>query len=198
MTTALVPKRAPAEPTVHRFTKDEYYRMGGAGLFGDRRVELMGGEIIDMTLIGPMHSAAVTLARQTLDAALSGFHCRDQQSVDASDDSEPQPDLAVVSGGPRDYSGAHPTKPVLVVEVSDGSLQYDRTMKASRYAASGIGEYWIINLPDRKLEVMRGPQPDPAERFGYGYPDVRSLTISDVVQPLVRPEVTIAVADLIP
>lgn len=198
MTTALAPKRTPAEPTPYRFTKAEYYRMGDAGLFRDRRVELMGGEIIDMSPIGPMHAAAVILARQTLDRALVGFHCRDQQPIDAADDSEPQPDLAVVAGGPREYTAAHPSKPVLIVEVSDWSLRYDRGIKGSRYAASGIAEYWIINLPDKKLEVRRDPQPEPSERFGHHYATVQSLSISEAVQPPVMPTVSIAVMDLIP
>src|SRR5262249_23775846 len=105
---------------------------------------------------------------------------------------------AVVAGAPRDYRDAHPATAVLIVEVAETSLRYDRTQKASLYARSDIAEYWIVNLPDRQLEVYRDPQPDAAQPFGFGYASVRILGEQDRVSPLAAPGVAIAVADLLP
>jgi Uma2 family endonuclease len=83
--------------------------------------------------------------------------------------SEPEPDAAVVRGTVRDFAAEHPTSAVLVVEVSDSTLAFDRDVKASLYAAAGIPEYWIVNLVERQLEIHREPTPMPAARLGYGY-----------------------------
>src|SRR5688500_7704612 len=107
----------PAEPRVHRWTKDEYYR--AAELFSNRRVELIGGEIIDMSPIGPQHAVAVVLAHRALERAMPDFYVRDQLPFDASEDSEPEPDLAVLAGSPRDHRDAHPKQVALIVEVAD-------------------------------------------------------------------------------
>ena len=105
--------------------------------------------------------------------------------------SEPEPDIAVVVGVPRDYRDAHPTTAVLVVEVSDATLALDRQRKKTVYARRGIKEYWVLNLLEARLEVYRDPK-------GEDYQDVRSLTGSDKVSPLACPVATIAVADLLP
>ncbi len=197
MTTALAPKRSPAEPTPHRFTKEEYYQMGEAGLFRDRRVELMGGEIIDMSPIGPMHSAVVTHVRRLLERLFPDYHVRDQQPFDASDDSEPEPDLALVPGSPGDYRLAHPSQVALIVEVADSSLHYDRNRKASRYAASGVADYWVVNLFARRVEVYRSPEADESQPFGFGYASREIVEIAGELSPIVTPSVKIPVRDLL-
>ena len=107
------------------------------------------------------------------------------------DYSEPEPDVAVVSGPMRDYRDAHPTSAVLVVEVSHESLRYDRTVKQRLYARCGIPEYWLLALTEARLEVYR----DPA---GDGYQSVASHAAGDEVAPLARPDARIVVGDLLP
>jgi Uma2 family endonuclease len=188
----------PAEPRVHRWTKEEYYRAGKAGVFEGRHVELMGGEIVDMSPIGPLHASVVTHVRRVLEQRFPGHHVRDQQPIDAAEDSEPEPDLAVVQGQPLDYAEAHPKRAVLIVEVADWSLAYDRGPKASRYAASGVPDYWVMNLPTRQVEVFRDPRPDATQAFGAGYASHTIATIDDTLTPLAMPNVTIPVRDLFP
>ena len=114
-----------------------------------------------------------------------------QLPVAIDDYSEPEPDVAVVTGEIRDYRDAHPTSPLLVVEVSDDSLRHDRTVKQRLYARCGIPEYWILALPDARLEVYRDPAQD-------GYRTVTIHGAGDTVAPLARPEARIAVDDLLP
>jgi len=105
--------------------------------------------------------------------------------------SEPEPDVAVVEGTIDDYVEAHPSTAVLVVEVADASLQFDRTRKAALYARAGIPDYWIVNLLDGVLEVHRQPE-------GDAYRERLVLPSQERVRPLARPEVEIAVAELLP
>jgi Uma2 family endonuclease len=186
----------PGEPRVHRWTKDEYYR--AAELLNEGRVELLGGEIIDMSPIGPQHAVAVVLAHRALERAMPDFYVRDQLPFDASEDSEPEPDLAVLAGSPRDHRDAHPKQVALIVEVADWSVNYDRGRKASRYAASGVPDYWVMNLPQRQLEVFRDPRPDPTQPFGFGYASHTVVPADGTISPLVAPQAIIHVRDLLP
>ena len=111
--------------------------------------------------------------------------------------SELSPDLAVVPGGPRDNL-ATPTAALLVVEISDSTLSYDRRRKGSLYARAGISDYWIVNLNRGQLEVYRRPIPVPTCRYGYGYSVMDVLGPDDVASPLVAPQARVAVADLLP
>ncbi|MBI2370409.1 MAG: Uma2 family endonuclease, partial [Deltaproteobacteria bacterium] len=104
----------------------------------------------------------------------------------------------VVPGSPRDYLDAHPTTALLVVEVADTTLVYDRDLKGSLYARAGIAEYWIVNLTDRALEVYRDPAPSPRARYGSSYQTFQRLSPPDSVSPLAAPWARIAVADLLP
>jgi Uma2 family endonuclease len=111
----------------------------------------------------------------------------------------PEPELAVVPGGSRDYTATgHPTTALLIVEVSDTTLSYDRGRKASLYARAGIADYWIVNLVDRQLEVYRQPQPDATRPYGYGYISAATFTAAESVSPLAAASVSLAVADLLP
>jgi Uma2 family endonuclease len=103
-----------------------------------------------------------------------------------------------VSGDALDYLDAHPTTAALIVEVADTSLALDRGRKASLYASAGITEYWILNLVDRQLEVLRDPGPAPQQIYGHGYAAVTTHSRGDVVSPLALPHGTVAVADLLP
>jgi Uma2 family endonuclease len=189
----------PAVPAARRFTRAEYYQMANMGWFEGQRVELIGGEIVEMPALNPPHPAATKLTEKTLEAAFGpGFHARVQAPLTLPDDSEPEPDVAIVPGQPRDYSTAHPTAALLVVEVSESSLKYDQDTKGSLYASAGLQEYWIVNLVDRQLEVYRRPVPDPNEPHGFTYDDVTFLGPNDFVSPLALPQARIAVADLLP
>jgi Uma2 family endonuclease len=188
----------PPEPRIRRWTKEEYYRLGREGFFTGRRVELMAGEIIEMSPIGPLHAAVTTHVRLVLEQNFPGHHVRAQSPFDAADDSEPEPDLAVVQGSPLDYVDAHPKKVALIVEVADWSIKYDRGPKASRCAASGVADYWVFNLPARHVEVFRDPQPDPTQPFGYAYATHFIVSVEGTLSPLLLPGVSIAVRDLLP
>ncbi len=142
---------------------------------------------------------AIGLTDEALRAAFgSGWHVRSQGPIALDDESEPEPDIAVVSGSRRDYAAAHPTQPVLLVEVADSSLSFDRRRKGSLYARARVPEYWIVNLIDRVLEVHRNPQPAAGAVFGWRYAQIRRLSPDETVTPLGAPEARILVADLLP
>src|SRR5205823_3839971 len=111
---------------------------------------------------------------------------------------QPQPDVAVVVGDPRDYASKHPTTAVLLIEVSDSSLRQDRRVKAHRYTQVGIADYWIVNLVDRQLEIHRHPGPDPQRKGQYRYADLTIVPATGAATPLAAPGAVIAAADLLP
>src|SRR5713101_8781663 len=154
--------RSSAAPTVHRFTRDEYYRMAEAGLFRDERVELLEGEIISMSPQNTPHASTVYRLDSRLQQQIGNTTCiRCQLPIVLNDWSEPEPDIAVCVPDPDDYGRAHPQpgQILLLIEVSDASFPYDRGQKTAAYAASGIPELWIVNLPDRRIEVLTDPDP---------------------------------------
>lgn len=154
--------RASAAPTVHRFTRDEYYRMAEAGLFRDERVELLDGEIITMSPQLTSHAFTVNRLMYVLIAELGATALvRVQAPIVPNDWSEPEPDITVCQPDADGYKQAHPKadQVLLVIEVADTSLAYDRTRKARAYAASHIPAYWIVNLIDRQVEVFTDPDP---------------------------------------
>lgn len=157
--------------TRRAFTADEYNRMGEVGILGpEDRVELIDGEVIRMTPHDPLHSEGVERCNEMLVATFARTHrVRPQLPISASEVSEPEPDFALVAREPRRRWRRHPDGADLVVEVASTSLGYDRTVKASLYASLGVPEYWILNLADRRLEVLRDPRPDPHARFGWDY-----------------------------
>lgn len=93
-----------------------------------------------------------------------GTHVRIQLPLALDPSSEPEPDVTVVRGSPRDYRDAHPSAALLVVEVADTTLSHDRDQKGSLYARAGVADYWIVNLVDQVLEVYRDPGPSPQSR----------------------------------
>nr|WP_281721433.1 Uma2 family endonuclease [Nitrosomonas nitrosa] len=189
-----------AAPAVHikRWTRHEYDRMAEAGLFGpDERVELLEGDIITVTPQQSPHAACIGLIDSALRLAFGpSYWIRVQLPLIMDPDSEPEPDLAVVPGSPRDYVHGHPRTAELVVEVADSTLAKDRTYKTRIYAQAGIQEYWIVNLADRCLEVYR----DPVISTGQPalYRSSQKLTSSDSLIPLATPGSTVIVADLLP
>ena len=179
---------------LHLWTREEYEKMVSAGVFHpEDRLELVNGEILEMAPQSSAHATAVGLVNEALSAIYTpGFVLRVQVPVALGESSEPEPDIAVVRGRPRDYLAHHPTTASLVVEISDSSLGYDRDRKKGLYAASGIPEYWIINLVDHCLDIYR---PDQKKAT---YQSCTVLTRSNAVSPLARPDSSIPVADLLP
>ena len=177
----------------YRLSRVEYDRAVEAGAFApDARLELIDGHLHAMTPEGTAHTTGMHLVADRLRHVFgSGFFVRIQNPLGVDEYSEPEPDIAVVTGTVRDYRYAHPTSAVLVVEISDESLRYDRTVKRRLYARCGIPEYWILALPEARLEVYR----DPA---GDGYQTVTSHAAGDKVAPLARPDAQIIVDDLLP
>jgi Uma2 family endonuclease len=187
------------EPKPLQWTREQYYHLLDLGVFQGRRVELIEGEIVEMPAQKNFHLAAICLGADALRTAFGpGFWVRAQGSLDLTPLSVPDPDLAVVQGSPRHAGPNNPRTALLVAEVSDTTLSYDRQSKGSLYAAAGIAVYWIINLVDRQLEVYRNPVPDSNQRYGFRYADQTILNLSDYVTPLAAPQVRIAVADLLP
>ena len=192
---------APADGVrPYLWTRERYRRLLDAGILTeDDRVELIDGEIIEMPPQNEPHAVATGLAQDALAAAFpEGFHVRVQLPVALDDRSEPEPDLAVVAGRRRDYLRGHPPTAVLVLEVADSTLAYDRRRKASLYARQGIGEYWIVNLVDDCLEVYRQPGVDQEQPLGFRYASLTTLRRSDSISPLAAPQTAISISSLLP
>ncbi len=188
-----------SEPRPARWTRDEYFRLYEAGYFNDRRVELIGGEIVEMAAQYDLHLAGIDMTANALQVAFGpGFWIRRQGTLDLSPHGVPDPDVAVTSGGPSGATRTVPTSALLVVEVSDSSLNFDRNRKGSLYAAAGVADYWIVNLVQRQLEVYRDPAVDAAQAFGFSYSSRTILDPGDVAAPLAAPNACVAVADLLP
>jgi Uma2 family endonuclease len=185
--------------TVRRWKRVEYARLVDLGIFEREPVELIGGQLIVAEPQGAYHASSISAVDYAVRAALPpGWIVRVQLPVSLDDESEPEPDLAVVPGSPADYSLSHPTRPGLLVEVAEASLYFDRHHKGSLYARAGIRDYWIVNLANRVLEVYRDPLADPSTVYGWRYRSVVSLTRADVVVPLAFPSVRLSVTDLLP
>ena len=181
------------------FSCDQFHNMGDAGGFEGRSVILVDGEILEMPNPNPPHDTAVTLTDYLLkDLFKNGFIVRIQTGFPTSTDTDPVPDLAVVPGHARDYSRKHPRKAVLVVEVADSSLAYDRNEKADLYAAAGIADYWVIDVVNRQLLVFRDPKPDALSIRNFTYQTRLALDATETVSPLAMPTANVAVADLLP
>jgi Uma2 family endonuclease len=182
-----------------RWRRVEYERLVDLGLFVGERLELLDGMLVVREPQGSPHAAIVTQIGQVLAAAFgAGWHARLHAPLALGEDSEPEPDVAVVAGTPRDYVIAHPTTAALVVEVADSSLRLDRRFKATVYAQAGLSEYWIVNLVDRAVEVHREPQPAADAADDWIYRSVDVLRSPATVTSRAAPAARIPVADLLP
>ena len=191
------PRQAPL--TLRRWTRAEYDRLVDLGVLHGEPVELIGGQLVVAEPQGSYHATAIGAVDDALRAALPpGWVVRAQMPVALDDESEPEPDVAVVPGERADYRADHPARPALVVEVAESSLAFDREDKGSLYARGGVHDYWIVNLVERVLEVYRDPGPDPTAPYGWRYRAVERLSPAAVVSPLALPSVRLAVSDLLP
>jgi Uma2 family endonuclease len=189
--------RAPV--TLRRWTRAEYDHLVDLGMFAGEPLELIGGQLVVAEPQSAYHVSAIGMAEDALRALLpAGWIVRTQAPVALDDESEPEPDLAVVQGRRADYRAAHPARLALAIEVAHSSLAFDRLHKASLYARAGIQDYWIVNLVDRVLEVHREPVADPTAPYGWRYRSVRVVAPPAAVDLLAIPPVEILVADLLP
>jgi Uma2 family endonuclease len=178
-------------PMRRRFTIEEYEKMVETGILAqDDRVELIDGEVVEMSPIGDPHAAIVTNLTHLL-VSLIGERgrVRVQGPVRVPPRSKPQPDLALLR--PRSYmrEGAMTPDVLLVIEVADTSLQYDSTVKLRLYARAGIPEYWIVDANAETLEVYRSPS-------GDRYAEHRHLARGEIVAPLAFPDAVIPIASI--
>lgn len=182
-----------------RWTRGEYDRLVSLGVFHeDERIELLDGHLTVREPQGSRHGVAIELADSALRAALGpGWRVRVQLPIALDDLSEPEPDLSVVAGDPRDSRHQHPSRPALVLEVADFTLGLDREVKGPLYARARVPEYWIVNLGSGALEIYRDPRPEPTTGE-WRYATVLILDAAGVTAPLAAPTVRIAVADLLP
>jgi Uma2 family endonuclease len=176
----------------YRWSRAQFEQMIEAGVLGpDDRVELIHGSLVPMSPQGSAHYAAIELISTALRRVVqAGCHVRPQGPLALGDDSEPEPDVAIVEGRVRDFVDAHPTSALLVVEVAVSSLEKDRTLKQSLYAQHGVSEYWIVDLDAGRLEVYRDPSSDT-------YQTKQTFTDEAAIQPA-GTDGPVSVADLLP
>lgn len=194
--TANAPPRASAFGQAVRFSVADYHRMGEIGILGpELRTELIDGEVVEMPPIGHPHAGTVNLLADLLrDALRRAAIVAVQNPVWLNDHTEPLPDLALLRPRPDYYRNGHPTPGdvLLIIEVADSSLSYDRDVKLPRYALAGIPEVWLVDLAGRRLLRHRQPA-------GGTYAEVAELSdLSGVPlpQPLTRPDGARASLDL--
>jgi Uma2 family endonuclease len=169
-------------------SRSEYERLVKADVFRGEHVELIHGIIVRMSPQNDAHATLVQILNRILMPALVGrADVRVQLPFAASDDSEPEPDLAVVAVAR--FGEPHPQRAFLIIEVADSSLEDDRTIKAGVYASSGVPEYWVANILDRSLEVHTEPSRG-------AYTRVTPHRQGDRVAPAAFPDVTVDVAAL--
>jgi Uma2 family endonuclease len=147
--------------SVHRFTVKEYHRLGELGiLHEDDRTELLEGKIIDMTPIGSKHASVVNRLNNMLIEKLRGMVIVSiQNPIDLNEYSEPEPDIAILKPRKDFYSQNHPRPEdiLFIIEVSDTSLDYDRSVKIPLYAKAGIQEVWLVDVIENVLEIYYDP-----------------------------------------
>lgn len=181
--------------TLRKWTVKEYHKLGEMGFFHpEERVELLSGNIIKMSAKGTLHAAATRRTASVLRDLLgnqAAVYTQDPIALD--DNSEPEPDIAVVRIDPFDYATHHPTpsEVYLIIEVADSSLTFDREIKAKAYGRSGIADYWVLNVGDRQLHVFR----EPAEN---GYQSEVILAETASISPIEFPAFNIEIQAMLP
>ena len=177
----------------HRFTLEQYRKMGTAGILKEEdRVELIEGEIIQMSPIGARHAAVVNQLNMEFAPALKGRAIiAIQNPIGAGPHSEPQPDVAVLKPRAQAYeTHPEPDDVLLLIEVADTSRDADRTVKLRLYAGCGIREYWIVNLEEDRLEIHRSPR-------GEKYSDTHSVGRGHAVSPEAFPDLSLEVDSIL-
>jgi len=192
-------RNLPPAPRVG-WTVEQFERLFDAGFFDpDARLELIEGELFEKMTQRTTHSTSLLLTQYLLEQTFKDdCHVRSQLPMVFGEFSKPEPDIAVVVGSPRDYLPSHPSKALLVVEISDTTLETDQITKSSLYARAGIEDYWIVNLVDRTLEVRRQPFAKNDALFGWDYRSKQIFIIGESVSPLHAPQANVKVEELLP
>jgi Uma2 family endonuclease len=184
----------PIELIRRRFTADEYHRMAEAGVLREHdRVELIEGEIVEMTPIDPRHGAVVDRLNHTLTRACGDRAIvRVQGSIRLGLRSEPQPDVVLLRPRSDFYETAvpGPESVLLLIEVAETSLPYDREIKLRLYARAGVPEVWLVDLVRNEVEIHREPTPE-------GYRRGETLGPGDRLAPMALPEVSLSPAQFL-
>jgi len=198
--TTQLPHRLLDARDVWHISVARYHQMVAAGVITvNDRVELLEGVLVNKMSKGPEHSLSVVLLNETIRTVLPpGWYVSIEQPV-SMDDSEPEPDAAVIRGKPRDHTTRHPqaAEVAIVIEVADSSLRRDREDKRRIYARNGIAVYWIVNVADRVIDVFTNPSgpvltPDYATTTTYHIGDAVPVVLDGVTIA------TVAAADLLP
>ena len=172
-----------------RFTSAEYHAMAEAGILSeDERVELIAGEIVRMAPIGSRHAGCVKRLNRRFTLLGNRALVSVQDPIALSPSHEPEPDLAILRPREDDYSQSHPTPAdvLLVIEVADFSIEYDRDVKIPLYSGAGIPEAWLVDLSQRVIEIYRAPS-------AAGYREVRILHPGDPLSPQAFPDFELTV-----
>ena len=187
-------------PNRHKWTRAEVQRFSDAGVFTDRDgYELLFGELVTKVgMKGPHATVVVLLQGALLQIFGAGYVARFQLPFVVADESEPEPDAAIVTGQARDFLVNHPTQAALIVEISDATLAFDLGAKASLYARAGVADYWVIDINSRLIHVHRTPLISPALPNGAGYQTVSRLTETNTISPLAAPGNSFLVAEILP
>ena len=186
----------------YRWTLEAYDQIVSLGLLEGKHVELVQGEIFVMSPRGEPHALTIIQLNEILIPyfnSRTGYRLRIQMPLALPPlTSEPEPDLAVVTLDTPTSAAGHPTNAVLVIEVAESSLAYDRDHKGPLYAAAGIRDFWLVNLPERRLEVYRHPVPEPRSFSAWRYRDCQVLQAGEQVSPLAAPDIVVPVAAVLP
>ena len=180
--------------TLRLFNRSEYYNLTNFGILGpEERTELIYGLIVKrMSPMSRPHSLSIMNTADALQDAFGSHAVEQQMPLHVERGLEPEPDVMVLHGRSVDYPDApRPADVLLLVEVSNSTLEYDRNAKSRLYAENGIRDYWIVNLRSRTLEVYRQPEAD-------AYVSLRIYDETEVVAPLAAPDALVRVADLLP
>ena len=194
MSTLIAESQSLKFPLRHRWTVAEYHRMAEVGLLNeDSRVELIDGEIIEMAPIGSPHGGEVKYLNNKLVSALHDkVIVSVQDPIVLGDHEEPQPDIALLRWRDDYYTIAHPHAEdiLLIIEVSDSTLRYDRDVKVPLYAKNGIPEVWLLDIQNRQLEIYREPR--------NGAYQQRRSQCTGKIAPILCPDAVIDLTELFP
>ncbi len=184
-------------PVPGRLTREQYYELGRQGYFDGKRVELVFGEVVEMSPINWPHVVGCRKTAEALEAAFAGTAWVGRGDPLDLTHSDPQPDVSVVAGRFEDYVD-HPTTALLLVEVADATLTYVLTTKAELYATAGIADYWVLDVVNRELHVFRDPQRLSGNLGATAYRTHDTFGLADRVSPLAAPNASVLVSDLLP
>jgi Uma2 family endonuclease len=193
----LTDHEVPIAPSPHRWTFDDFMRASETGIFDSQRVQLIEGELIDMPAQKDPHAWAISRLVRVLGGLFPDpYWIKIQATLRLGDYSGPEPDVALLSGPPSPPAIERPT-PLLIVEVSETTLSYDRGDKASLYAANSIADYWVADVVAKTVEVFREPIRDASQRYGFGYGKVELFRLQDRVTPLCDPRAVVDVSSFL-